>query len=81
MPKRKAIVCMAAPRRPEISEMMPLKGKRTAISARKELILIWREYMGAATTREKKGRRRRRENSFIFAYIYNWTGHQYQSIE
>jgi hypothetical protein len=40
MPKREARVCSAATRRPERSEMIPLKGKRRAISARKVLMLI-----------------------------------------
>jgi hypothetical protein len=64
MPKRKARVCSAAMRRPEMSEMRPLKGKRSATSARK--VLISRENIGAAATKEKKGRRSSRENCFIF---------------
>ena len=69
MPKSEARVCSAVARRPEMSEMMPLKGQRRAISASKLLMLIWREYMGAVTTRENNGRRKTREKSFIFAYI------------
>jgi hypothetical protein len=69
MLKREARVCSAAARRSDMAEMTPLKGKRRAISARKLLILIWREYMGAVTTRENNGRRKRKEKSFIFVYL------------
>lgn len=67
MPKKKAREFSAATSNPEMSEMMPLKGKRRATSARK--VLMSRENMGAATTREKSGRRKRTEKSFMFAYI------------
>ncbi len=78
MPRRKARTCSAAISRSEISVMRPLNGKRRAISARK--VLMSREYMGAATTSETKGRRSSKENCFIFVYLRT-TRYQYQSIE